>query len=108
MLHTIEKVMILKASSVFMDMPEDILADIAAVVEDVALDPEQVLFSKGEHGSSTQVYTGGDTQCHDYPNCPLRRLLPPPKRQWRLSKPDLASYSTQPNSWGIAQPSLKG
>ena len=65
MLLTIEKVMILKSVSIFAETPEDILADVASIIEELVLQPGQSVFEKGDIGQEMYVVVSGKMRVHD-------------------------------------------
>ena len=52
MLSLVEKVLILKSANLFSETPDNVLADIAGLAEEVFLDAGQVVFNKGESGTA--------------------------------------------------------
>lgn len=64
-LSTIEKVIILKTVSVFSRTPNDILADVAALLEEVEAAPGETIFHKGDLGDSLYVIVAGRVRVHD-------------------------------------------
>jgi hypothetical protein len=65
MLSTIEKVIILKNVSLFAQTPDELLAEIAGLLEEIELPPGQAIFSKGESGDSLFVVVSGQVRVHD-------------------------------------------
>ncbi len=61
----IEKILILKTADVFAELGDTVLADLAAVVEEVELAPGQVLFEKDDTGTSMYVVARGRVRVHD-------------------------------------------
>ena len=56
---TIEKVILLKGVGMFAHTSEDILADVAAILEEVELTPGEPVFHKGEQGDSMYIIIHG-------------------------------------------------
>ena len=67
MLSLIEKVIFLKAVSLFSETPEEVLAELAAVLEELELPPEQTIIDQGEPGSSLYIIIDGQVKVHDGP-----------------------------------------
>ena len=61
----IEKVITLKAVEMFARTPEDVLADVAALAEEVRYKAGDVIFSKGDPGESLYVIVQGEVKVHD-------------------------------------------
>ena len=61
----IEKVITLKAVEMFARTPEDVLADVAALAEEVRFKAGEVIFRKGEAGESLYVIVQGEVKVHD-------------------------------------------
>ncbi|MDZ4767954.1 MAG: cyclic nucleotide-binding domain-containing protein [Chloroflexota bacterium] len=68
MLSTIEKVIILKTVSIFASTSDDILAETAALVEEVELAAGATLFAKGDLGNSMYIVVSGNLRVHDGEN----------------------------------------
>jgi ATP:ADP antiporter, AAA family len=64
-LTLIEKVIILKTVSIFADTPDNILSDLANLTKEVYLAKDEVLFYKGEVGTSMYVLVNGRVRVHD-------------------------------------------
>jgi CRP-like cAMP-binding protein len=62
---TIEKVMILKTCEMFSQIPEDSLAEIAAITEEELKEPEENIFEKGEMGDAMYIIVYGKVKVHD-------------------------------------------
>ena len=62
MLSLVEKVLILKSSPLFSETPDNVLADIADLVEEIAAETDQVIFNRGEPGDSLYVIVTGKVQ----------------------------------------------
>ncbi len=58
-LSTIEKVVVLKGVSLFSETPDEVLADVAALLEEVEVDGGEVVFRKGDVGSALYVVVEG-------------------------------------------------
>jgi CRP-like cAMP-binding protein len=65
MLSTLEKVIILKGTSIFGEVPDEALAEVAALLEPVELAPDQPLFAKGEPGTALYLIVAGAVRIHD-------------------------------------------
>ncbi len=61
----IEKVITLKAVGMFARTPEDVLADVAALAEEVRFNAGDVVFEKGDAGESLYVIVKGEVKVHD-------------------------------------------
>jgi ATP/ADP translocase/HEAT repeat protein len=64
-LLTIEKVIILKSVSVFADLAEELLAKIAAVLQEEQVEKGETLFSKGDVGDSMYIVIEGKIRIQD-------------------------------------------
>src|SRR5438445_2096166 len=65
MLLTIEKVIILKSVSIFSDISERGLINVAAALEEIQAEPEQTIFQKGDSGNSLYIIVEGKMRVHD-------------------------------------------
>ena len=65
MLSTIEKVLILKQVDVFQQTPDDVLADIAALLEEIEVAVGETIFHKGDLGDSLYIIIAGKLRVHD-------------------------------------------
>lgn len=65
MLSTIEKVLILKQVDVFQQTPDDVLADIAALLEELEIPADETIFHKGDLGDSLYIVVGGRLRVDD-------------------------------------------
>ena len=65
MLSTIERVIILKAVGIFKGTPDEVLADIALLLEEEEIAAGQTLFTKGDNGDSLYIVISGQLQAHD-------------------------------------------
>ena len=65
MLSLVEKVLILKAAPIFEETPDNVLADIAGMVEELDFDREDVIFNKGDRGDSLYVIVSGAVKVWD-------------------------------------------
>lgn len=61
----IEKVITLKAVDMFSRTPEDVLADVAALAEEVRVGAGDPIFAKGDPGESLYVIVRGEVKVHD-------------------------------------------
>lgn len=65
MLSIVERVMILKGSSLFAQMPDDALAEVAALLQETDAGAGVLLFAKGEPGDSLYIIVSGKVRIHD-------------------------------------------
>jgi HEAT repeat protein len=65
MLSTIEKVILLKDVQLFAQTPDELLAEIAGLLEEIEFPPKQPVFSKGESGDSLFIIVSGQVRVHD-------------------------------------------
>ena len=65
MLSTIEKVLILKHVDVFQQTPDDVLADIAALLEELEVAAGETIFRKGDLGDSLYIIVAGKLRADD-------------------------------------------
>jgi len=65
MLLTIEKVLVLKTLSIFADTPDDDLARVAAVVEEVEVKAGDLIIEKGATGECMYIIAEGTVRVHD-------------------------------------------
>ncbi|MBC8332157.1 MAG: cyclic nucleotide-binding domain-containing protein [Anaerolineae bacterium] len=65
MMLTIEKVLILKTVSIFAETPDDLLAELAAYLEERHVAAGQVIFEKGDPGDSMYIIVAGKVRVHD-------------------------------------------
>lgn len=68
MLSTIEKVIILKGVRIFAETPDEILADVAQILEEVEYNQGETIFEKGELGDSKYIIIEGKVRVHDREN----------------------------------------
>jgi CRP-like cAMP-binding protein/ATP/ADP translocase/HEAT repeat protein len=64
MLSTIEKVLILKTVNMFSQTPDDVLADVANLLEEVDLAENETVFKMGEPGDSMYIIIDGKVRVH--------------------------------------------
>ena len=62
---TIEKVILLKGVAMFAATSEDILADVATILEEVELNAGELVFGKGEQGDSMYIIINGKVRVFD-------------------------------------------
>jgi HEAT repeat protein len=62
---TLERVIVLKSVEMFQGASEQVLADIAAILEEVELEPGEVVFEKGDFGDSLYVIVEGRVRVLD-------------------------------------------
>lgn len=60
-----DKIGILKSVSIFFETPPDMLAEIAELLEDISADADQVIFAKGDLGTSMYIVVDGLVRVHD-------------------------------------------
>ena len=65
MLLTIETVIILKSTALFSNTPENLLADVAAIMKEREMSVGTTLFEKGDPGASTFIIAEGKMRVHD-------------------------------------------
>ena len=65
MLSVVERVLILKSAPLFGETPDNVLADVAGLVEEVSFEKDQVIFNKGERGDSLYIIVSGGVQVWD-------------------------------------------
>src|SRR5215831_5315165 len=65
MLLTIEKVLILKTVSIFAETPEEILADVTAILEEVDLQAGETILHKDEVGRCMYIIVDGRVRIHN-------------------------------------------
>ncbi len=64
MLSTIEKVIILKSVSVFAETPDEVLSEVAGLLEELEVETGETIFSKGDMGSALFVVVDGKVRVH--------------------------------------------
>lgn len=64
-LFQIEKVLLLKTVSIFKDTSEEILAEIAGVLQEVELSAGETVFHKGDEGDCMYIIFDGKVKVHD-------------------------------------------
>lgn len=62
---TIEKVILLKSVAMFQETSEEILADVAGVLEELELRPGEIVFDKGAPGDSMYIIASGRVRVFD-------------------------------------------
>lgn len=65
MLSTVEKVLILKTVSMFSQTPDNVLADVADLLEELDVSENEAIFKQGETGDSMYVILDGKVRVHD-------------------------------------------
>ena len=60
-----EKVLVLKGTALFAGTPENIIAEIIPIVREVRVNAGEVLFDKGDSGSSMYIIYNGEIKIHD-------------------------------------------
>jgi CRP-like cAMP-binding protein len=62
---TIEKVIILKTVSIFVETPDEVLAEVAALLEEVEVSHDEMIFKKDDLGDSLYIIVSGKVRVHD-------------------------------------------
>jgi CRP/FNR family cyclic AMP-dependent transcriptional regulator len=65
MLLTIEKVMTLKSVAIFSKVPDEVLANLASVMEEVEFQKGDEIYSKGGEGQTMYIIVDGKIRVHD-------------------------------------------
>ena len=65
MLSTVEKVLILKTVNMFSQTPDNVLADVADLLDEVDASEDETIFKKGDAGDSLYVIFDGKVRVHD-------------------------------------------
>ncbi len=65
MFSTIEKVITLKTTGVFAEVPDRVLAEVAGVCEEVQAKAGETILKKGEIGKSLYIIAAGRVRVHD-------------------------------------------
>ena len=65
MFLTVEKVILLKSVSIFAEVPEEVLADLASYLEEVEVDAGESVYQKGSVGRTMYIITEGSVRIHD-------------------------------------------
>jgi len=65
MLSTVEKVLILKTVTMFSQTPDNVLADVADLLEDLDVSENETIFEQGDPGDSLYVIVEGKVRVHD-------------------------------------------
>lgn len=65
MLSTVEKVLILKSVGIFSQTPDNVLADVAGLLEQVDLPAGETVFHQGQPGDSMYIILDGRVRVHD-------------------------------------------
>jgi len=60
----IEKVFLLKSLGIFNDTPENVLADLAPLMQDMELEEGTVIFEEGDHGDSMYIIYSGEIRIY--------------------------------------------
>lgn len=61
----IEKVLALKSTDIFRDIPENDLIDTASIIAEIAMEKDQHIFLKGDTGDSMYIIHSGSVRVHD-------------------------------------------
>ena len=65
MLSNVEKVLILKSVAMFSHTPDNVLADVADLLEELEFSENETIFEKGDTGDSMYVILDGKVRVHD-------------------------------------------
>ena len=65
MLLAIEKVMVLKSVAIFSKVPDEVLANLASVMEEVEVRKGDEIYSKGGEGQTMYIIVDGKIRVHD-------------------------------------------
>jgi CRP-like cAMP-binding protein len=65
MLSTVERVLILKTVSMFSQTPDNVLADVANLLEEVDVSQNETIFKQGDPGDSLYMILDGKVRVHD-------------------------------------------
>lgn len=65
MLSTVEKVMRLKAVSFFSETPEEVLAEVASMLEELEISSGETILKKGDTGNAMYMIVEGQVRLHD-------------------------------------------
>jgi CRP-like cAMP-binding protein len=65
MLSTVEKVLILKTVSMFSQTPDNVLADVADLLEEMDVSENETIFKQGDAGDSMYIILDGKVRVHD-------------------------------------------
>jgi ATP:ADP antiporter, AAA family len=65
MLSIVEKVLILKSVSMFSHTPDNVLADVADLLEEVDVSENETIFKQGDSGDSMYIILDGKVRVHD-------------------------------------------
>jgi CRP-like cAMP-binding protein len=60
----IEKVLLLKSLNIFSDTPENVLADLAPLMQDMELAEDAVIFKEGDFGDSMYIIYQGEVEIY--------------------------------------------
>ena len=64
-LSEIEKVLVLKSTALFSDTPENIIAELVGIVKEEFISKDEMIFRKGDSGSSMYIIYEGEVKIHD-------------------------------------------
>jgi CRP-like cAMP-binding protein len=94
-LSTVEKVIILKSVDIFSETPDDVLAEVAPLLEEIEFEAGESIFDKGDMGSALYVVIDGRVRVHDGDRT-LRELGP------RDIFGEMAALDPEPRSASVA------
>lgn len=64
-LSEIEKVLVLKSTALFAETPENIIAELVGIVKEEFVSKDELIFKKGDSGSSMYIIYEGEIKIHD-------------------------------------------
>lgn len=65
MLATIEKVIVLKTVNIFTEVPDEVLAEVASILDEVEMSAGETIFEKGDIGQCMYIIVDGSVRVHD-------------------------------------------
>lgn len=65
MLSTVEKILVLKAVSLFVGTPDEVLLEVTSILDHVEIEAGRALFAKGDIGTSMYIIVDGLVRVHD-------------------------------------------
>lgn len=66
-LSEIEKVLVLKSTALFAETPENIITELVGIVKEEFVSKDELIFQKGDSGSSMYIIYEGEIKIHDGP-----------------------------------------
>ena len=64
-LSELEKIIVLKSTALFSDTPENIVAELGSIVDEVVVSKDEMIFKKGDPGSSMYIIYNGEIRIHE-------------------------------------------